>query len=79
MAAIGVLVVTGGGVASGWVILFLLPLAGASLLLPSLLVFFICALAVLTILATPACARSRAARRIRSCSRPACTERLSSQ
>jgi len=51
VAAIGVLVVTGGGVASGWVILFLLPLAGASLLLPSLLVFFICALAVLTILA----------------------------
>jgi len=50
VAAIGVLVVAGGGVASGWVILFLLPLAGASLLLPSLLVFFICALAVLTIL-----------------------------
>jgi two-component system, NtrC family, sensor histidine kinase PilS len=51
LVAIGVLVVTGGGVASGWVILFLLPLAGASLLLPSLLVFFVCALAVLTILA----------------------------
>ena len=51
LVVIGVLVVTGGGVASGWVILFLLPLAGASLLLPSLLVFFICALAVLTILA----------------------------
>ena len=50
LVAIGVLVVTGGGVASGWVILFLLPLAGASLLLPSMLVFFICALAVLTIL-----------------------------
>ncbi|MGZ9030840.1 MAG: sensor histidine kinase [Burkholderiaceae bacterium] len=50
LLAIGVLVVTGGGVASGWVILFLLPLAGASLLLPSMLVFFICALAVLTIL-----------------------------
>ncbi len=50
LAAIGVLVVTGGGVASGWVILFLLPLAGASLLLPSVLVFFTCALAVLTIL-----------------------------
>jgi two-component system sensor histidine kinase PilS (NtrC family) len=32
------------------VILFLLPLAGASLLLPSLLVFFVCALAVLTVL-----------------------------
>jgi len=51
LVVIGVLVVIGGGVASGWVILFLLPLAGASLLLPSLLVFFICALAVLTILA----------------------------
>jgi two-component system sensor histidine kinase PilS (NtrC family) len=51
LVVIGVLVVTGGGVASGWVILFLLPLAGASLLLPSLLVFFVCALAVLTILA----------------------------
>jgi two-component system sensor histidine kinase PilS (NtrC family) len=50
LVAIGVLVVTGGGVASGWVILFLLPLAGASLLLPAILVFFICALAVLTIL-----------------------------
>jgi two-component system sensor histidine kinase PilS (NtrC family) len=50
LVAIAVLVVTGGGVASGWVILFLLPLAGASLLLPSLLVFFVCALAVLTVL-----------------------------
>lgn len=50
LVAIGVLVVTGGGVASGWVILFLLPLAGSSLLLPSMLVFFVCALAVLTIL-----------------------------
>jgi two-component system sensor histidine kinase PilS (NtrC family) len=50
LVAIAVLVVTGGGVASGWVILFLLPLAGASLLLPSMLVFFICALAVLTVL-----------------------------
>jgi two-component system sensor histidine kinase PilS (NtrC family) len=50
LVAIAMLVVTGGGVASGWVILFLLPLAGASLLLPSLLVFFICALAVLTVL-----------------------------
>jgi two-component system sensor histidine kinase PilS (NtrC family) len=50
LAVIGVLVVNGGGLASGWVILFLLPLAGASLLLPSLLVFFVCALAALTIL-----------------------------
>lgn len=51
LAAITVLMVTGGGVASGWGILFLLPLAGASLLLPSLLVFFVCSLAVLAILA----------------------------
>jgi two-component system, NtrC family, sensor histidine kinase PilS len=50
LAVITVLVVIGGGVASGWVILFLLPLAGASLLLPTLLVFFVCALAVLAIL-----------------------------
>jgi two-component system, NtrC family, sensor histidine kinase PilS len=50
LAAITVLMVTGGGVASGWGILFLLPLAGASLLLPSLLVFFVCSLAVLAIL-----------------------------
>ena len=47
---ITVLVVSSGGVASGWVILFLLPLAGASLLLPSTLVFFVCAVAVLAIL-----------------------------
>jgi two-component system sensor histidine kinase PilS (NtrC family) len=47
---ITVLVVTSGGVASGWVILFLLPLAGASLLLPATLVFFVCAVAVLVIL-----------------------------
>jgi two-component system, NtrC family, sensor histidine kinase PilS len=50
LAVITVLVVIGGGVASGWVILYLLPLAGASLLLPALLVFFVCALAVLAIL-----------------------------
>jgi two-component system, NtrC family, sensor histidine kinase PilS len=50
LVVITAMVVTGGGVASGWVILYLLPLAGASLLLPPLLVFFICALAVLAIL-----------------------------
>jgi two-component system sensor histidine kinase PilS (NtrC family) len=50
LVVITALVVTGGGVASGWVILFLLPLAGASLLLPPLLVFFVCAIAVLAIL-----------------------------
>jgi len=50
LIVITVLVVSSGGVASGWVILFLLPLAGASLLLPSTLVFFVCAICVLAIL-----------------------------
>jgi two-component system sensor histidine kinase PilS (NtrC family) len=50
LVVITALVATGGGVVSGWVILFLLPLAGASLLLPPLLVFFVCAIAVLAIL-----------------------------
>ena len=50
LVVITTLVVGSGGVASGWVILFLLPLAGASLLLPSTLVFFVCAIAVLAIL-----------------------------
>jgi len=50
LAAVTTLVAAGGGVASGWVILYLLPLAGASLLLPSLQVFFVCSIAVLAIL-----------------------------
>ena len=50
LVVITVLVISSGGVASGWVILFLLPLAGASILLPSTLVFFVCAIAVLAIL-----------------------------
>jgi len=50
LVVITTLVVGSGGVTSGWVILFLLPLAGASLLLPSTLVFFVCAIAVLAIL-----------------------------
>ncbi len=50
LAAVTTLVIAGGGVASGWVILYLLPLAGASLLLPSLQVFFVCSIAVLAIL-----------------------------
>ena len=50
LVVITTLVVTSGGVASGWVILFLLPLAGASLLLPSTMVFFVCAVAVLAVL-----------------------------
>ena len=50
LVVITILVISSGGVTSGWVILFLLPLAGASLLLPSTLVFFVCAVAVLAIL-----------------------------
>lgn len=50
LVAVTTLVVSAGGVASGWVILYLLPLAGAALLLPPLQVFFICAIAVLAIL-----------------------------
>ncbi len=50
LGVITILVVTGGGVASGWVILYLLPLAGASLLLPSVPLFFVCAIAALAIL-----------------------------
>jgi len=50
LGAVTALVVSGGGVASGWVILYLLPLAGASLLLPPLQVFFVCSIAVLAIL-----------------------------
>jgi two-component system sensor histidine kinase PilS (NtrC family) len=50
LAAVTSLVLSAGGVASGWVILYLLPLAGASLLLPPLQVFFVCSIAVLAIL-----------------------------
>lgn len=50
LAAVTTLVISSGGVASGWVILYLLPLAGASLLLPPLQVFFICSIAVLAVL-----------------------------
>lgn len=50
LTVITAMVVNGGGVASGWVILYLLPLAGASLLLPPMLVFFVCAIAVLAVL-----------------------------
>ena len=50
LVAVTTLVISGGGVASGWVILYLLPLAGASLLLPPLQVFFVCSIAVLAIL-----------------------------
>ncbi|HQR22362.1 MAG TPA: histidine kinase dimerization/phospho-acceptor domain-containing protein [Burkholderiaceae bacterium] len=50
LAAVTTLVISSGGVASGWVILYLLPLAGASLLLPPLQVFFVCSIAVLAVL-----------------------------
>ena len=50
MVLISALVVSGGGLAGGYAILYLLPLAGASLLLPRVLVFFLCSLAVLVIL-----------------------------
>jgi two-component system sensor histidine kinase PilS (NtrC family) len=50
LVAVTTLVIAAGGVASGWVILYLLPLAGASLLLPPLQVFFVCSIAVLAML-----------------------------
>jgi two-component system sensor histidine kinase PilS (NtrC family) len=50
LGAVTALVLAAGGVASGWVILYLLPLAGASLLLPPLQVFFVCSIAVLAML-----------------------------
>ena len=50
LTAVTTLVISSGGVASGWVILYLLPLAGASLLLPPLQVFFVCSIAVLAVL-----------------------------
>jgi two-component system, NtrC family, sensor histidine kinase PilS len=50
LVAVTTLVISSGGVASGWVILYLLPLAGASLLLPPMQVFFVCSIAVLAVL-----------------------------
>ncbi len=50
LALISVLMITSGGLRSGLVVLYLLPLAGASLLLPTAPVFFVCSLAVITIL-----------------------------
>ncbi len=49
-ALISALMIASGGLRSGLVVLYLLPLAGASLLLPTAVVFFVCALAVITIL-----------------------------
>jgi two-component system sensor histidine kinase PilS (NtrC family) len=47
---ISVLMIASGGLRSGLAVLYLLPLAGASLLLPTAPVFFVCSLAVITIL-----------------------------
>lgn len=47
---ISVLVVLGGGVRGGMMIFYLLPLAGAALLLPTIAAFFICSLSVLVLL-----------------------------
>jgi len=50
LALISALMIASGGLRSGLVVLYLLPLSGASLLLPTAAVFFVCALAVITIL-----------------------------
>ena len=50
LALISALMIASGGLRSGLVVLYLLPLAGASLLLPTAPVFFVCSLAVITIL-----------------------------
>ena len=50
LIVISSLLMLGGGGRTGVTILYLLPLAGASLLLPTVAVFFVCALAVLALL-----------------------------
>ena len=50
LALISALMITSGGLRSGLVVLYLQPLAGASLLLQTPAVFFVCSLAVITIL-----------------------------
>ncbi|MCS6944511.1 MAG: PAS domain-containing sensor histidine kinase [Sutterellaceae bacterium] len=47
---ISTLVALSGGVRGGMMILYLLPIAGAALLLPTIAAFFVCALAVLVLL-----------------------------
>lgn len=47
---ISVLLAFGGGVRGGMMIFYLLPLAGAALLLPTIAAFFVCSLAVLVLL-----------------------------
>ena len=51
LAVISAMLVLGGGLRSGVMILYLLPLAGASLLLPTVAAFFVCSVAVIVLLA----------------------------
>jgi two-component system sensor histidine kinase PilS (NtrC family) len=51
LAVISAMLVAGGGLRSGVMILYLLPLAGASLLLPTVAAFFVCSIAVIVLLA----------------------------
>jgi two-component system sensor histidine kinase PilS (NtrC family) len=50
MVLLTALMVATGGLRGGMMILYLLPLAGASLLLPTVAAFFVCALAVIAVL-----------------------------
>jgi two-component system sensor histidine kinase PilS (NtrC family) len=50
LALISTLMIVSGGLRSGLVVLYLLPVAGASLLLPTAAVFSVCSLAVISIL-----------------------------
>jgi two-component system sensor histidine kinase PilS (NtrC family) len=50
MTLVSALLVATGGLRGGMMILYLLPLAGASLLLPTVAAFFVCAVAVLALL-----------------------------
>jgi two-component system sensor histidine kinase PilS (NtrC family) len=51
MVAISTLAILGGGIRSVVTVLYLMPLAGASLLLPTLATYFVCAIAVIVLLA----------------------------
>ncbi len=51
LVVISSMLVLGGGLRSGVMILYLLPLAGASLLLPTVAAFFVCSIAVIVLLA----------------------------
>ncbi len=54
LVLITALVVGGGGLRAGMIVLYLLPLAGASVLLPTSAAFFVCAVTVLSLLADAA-------------------------